>query len=350
LVSRAPRGSDLSSKLYPITESSDVDAARFRAEVAGAYRPVVMRGLVADWPAVGKARESFESLAAYLAGFDKGFYVDAIRTPPSARGRIFYNDDMSGFNFTREKVTVSAALDRIGKNARFDKPPALALQSAPIADCLPGFIAMHPMALLDASIEPRIWLGNAVITPAHFDESANVACVVAGKRRFTLFPPEQVRNLYIGPIGYAPTGTPISLVEFAKPDFKRFPKFRDALGAAQVAELQPGDAIYIPPLWWHHVESLDRCNMLVNYWWKGSPAAPARAGSALDVLLHSLLDLRPLPAEQREAWRAILDHYVFSADEQTAMHIPEPRRGVLGEMSPEYVKSVREFLVAQLKK
>ena len=80
-------------------------------------RPVVLRGLVAQWPAVQQARESFESLAAYLAGFDNGFYVDAIRTPPSAHGRIFYNEDMSGFNFTREKVTISAALERMGKNA-----------------------------------------------------------------------------------------------------------------------------------------------------------------------------------------------------------------------------------------
>jgi len=331
-------------------EVANVDAETFRTQVAGAYRPVILRGLVAGWPAVQRASESVQSLARFLNGFDNGRPVDAIRTPPSAQGRIFYNDDMSGFNFTREKVSISAALDRISKSARFEKGPALAVQSALIADCLPGFVAQHPMPLLDAAVAPRIWLGNAVITPAHFDESSNIACVVAGHRRFTLFPPEQVRNLYIGPIGNAPTGTPISLVEFAKPDYERFPRFRQAQDAALVAEMQPGDAIYIPPLWWHHVQSLDRVNMLVNYWWKGRPESPSQLGSALDVLLHSLINLRSLPPEQRDAWRAILDHYVFSADESTAKHIPESKRGVLGPMSPEYVKSVREFLVAQLKK
>ncbi|HEY2629701.1 MAG TPA: cupin-like domain-containing protein [Usitatibacter sp.] len=334
----------------PIEELAGVDAARFATEVVSSYRPVVMRGLVAGWPAVERARESLESLGKFLNGFDNGRPVDAIRTPPSAGGRIFYNDDMSGFNFTREKVSISAALDRMAKAARFEKAPALAVQSALIADCLPGFVAKHPMPLLDASVAPRIWLGNGVITPAHFDESGNIACVVAGTRRFTLFAPEQVRNLYIGPIGNAPTGTPISLVEFANPDFARYPKFREALAAAQVAELAPGDAIYIPPLWWHHVESLDRCNMLVNYWWKGRPDAPAQAGSALDVLLHSLINLRQLSPEQRDAWRTIFDHYVFSADDATARHIPESKRGVLGPMSPDYVKSVKEFLVTQLKK
>ena len=334
----------------PIVEMRGMDVQRFRAEVVTGYRPVVMRGLVSDWPAVRRAAESADSLTRYLNGFDNGHVVDAIRTPPSARGRIFYNDDMSGFNFTREKVSISAALDRMTKSARFAKPPALAVQSALIADCLPGFVAANPMPLLDASVAPRIWLGNAVITPAHFDESSNIACVVSGTRRFTLFPPEQVRNLYIGPFGNAPTGTPISLVEFANPDFARFPRFREALEAAQVAEMAPGDAIYMPPLWWHHVESLDRCNMLVNYWWKGRPEAPAQAGSALDVLLHSLINLRALSPEQREAWRTIFDHYVFSADDTTARHIPESKRGVLGPMSPEYVKSVKEFLVTQLKK
>lgn len=76
---------------------------------------------------------------------------------------------------------------------------------------------------------------------------------------------EQIANLYVGPLGHAPTGTPISLVSFREPDFERFPRFREALAAALVAELDPGDALYIPTLWWHHVESLAKCNMLVNY-------------------------------------------------------------------------------------
>ncbi|HEX4782431.1 MAG TPA: cupin-like domain-containing protein, partial [Usitatibacter sp.] len=231
----------------------------------------------------------------------------------------------------------------------FENGAALAVQSAPIPECLPGFAAENPMPLLDPSVAPRIWLGNGVITPAHFDESSNIACVVAGRRRFTLFPPEQIANLYIGPLGHAPTGTPISLVSFAEPDFQRFPRFREALAHAHVAELSPGDAIYIPPLWWHHVESLERVNMLVNYWWKGAAARPAPSGSALDVLLHGILDLRAMPPEQRQAWRAVFDFYVFGDPDAASSHIPAAHRGVLGEMSPEYAKSVREFLVKKLK-
>jgi len=203
--------------------------------------------------------------------------------------------------------------------------------------------------VLDPSVAPRIWIGNHVVTPAHFDESNNIACVVAGRRRFTLFPPGAIGDLYIGPIGYAPTGTPISLVDFAHPDERRFPRFKDALAVAQVAELEPGDAIYIPALWWHHVESLARHNVLVNYWWKGWAGAGARADSALDSLLLAILNLRHLPAPERRKWSAIFEHYVFGANEATASHIPAHRRGVLGDISPELAQQVREFLIGKLR-
>src|SRR5205823_281238 len=198
-------------------------------------------------------------------------------------------------------------------------------------DCLPGFAAQNRLALLPESVAPRLWLGNRVTVPAHFDESNNIACVVAGRRRFTLFPPEQIRNLYIGPLDHAPTGAPISLVSFADPDFERFPRFAEALAAAQVAELEPGDALYMPTLWWHHVELLDpKLNVLVNYWWKGALGSVERTPSAMDSLLHCLHDLRPLPPELRQAWGAIFDHYVFSAGPDTVAHIPDARRGALG--------------------
>jgi hypothetical protein len=205
------------------------------AEITGLTVPTLFRGVVRAWPAVARARDG--EIAAYLRSLDNGAGVDALRMPPSARGRIFYTEGLEGFNYTREKVTISAVLDRLEKYAKLEAPPSMAVQSALISQCLPGFLASHPMPLLDASVAPRIWIGNHVVTPAHFDESHNIACVVAGERRFTLFPPEQIANLYIGPVGYAPTGTPISLVDFAQPDLKRFPRFEQARAAAHVFDL-----------------------------------------------------------------------------------------------------------------
>ncbi len=334
--------------MTPIAERRVADSPAFSGEIGARYEPLVMRGLVADWPAVKQAAQSPQALAGYLAGFDSGKPVDTLLAPASVKGRIFYSENMAGFNFTRNASTVSAVAEQLLRYAPFDNRPMLAVQSALIADCLPGFVAENRLAILDPSIAPRIWLGNRVVTPAHFDESSNVACVVSGRRRFTLFPPEQIANLYVGPLDYAPTGTPISMVDIRTPDLVRFPRFAEALAHAQVTELEPGDAIYIPALWWHHVESLDKFNMLVNYWWRGAPGTPGMGDSALDCLLHSLLTLRHLPAEQRKAWGAIFAHYVFDADPHSAGHIPAQRRGILGDMTPDFRRQVRAFLMKQL--
>ena len=331
-----------------ITELRDVDPARFCAEVASQYRPAVLRGVVGDWPAVAHGRKSAEAFCSYLGGFDNGKAVDVIRMPPSAHGRIFYNEALDGFNFTRDRGAISSVIRQLAREARFEKPSAVVVQSAPIAECVPKFAAENRLAILDEAIAPRIWFGNAVVTPAHFDESHNVACVVAGHRRFTLFPPGQIANLYIGPLGYAPTGTPISLVNFRRPDLDRFPRFGEALRHAWTAELEPGDAIFIPALWWHHVESFDKVNALVNYWWREAHEPAGKANSALNSLLLAILDLRHLPAPQREAWRNIFDHYVFTAGEEAGSHVPKARRGVLGEISPDLAQQIRAFLKSQL--
>lgn len=333
-----------------MVELGDIDAAAFRDVVLAQYRPAVLRGFVRDWPAVARSLESMESIGRYLSAFDSGLPVDALMMAPHVKGRVFYSDDMRGFNFSRDKATITEVTDKLRRYAKFDNRPSLVVQSALIADCLPGFAAENRLAVLDSSVQPRIWLGGGVTTPAHFDESSNVACVVAGTRRFTLFPPEQVRNLYIGPFGHAPTGTPISLASLANADFRKFPRLREALAAAFVAVLEPGDAIYIPALWWHHVQSLAKYNILVNYWWKGSPDAVTNPDTALNCLLHCLLVLRHLPRAQRDAWRALFDHYVFSAEATSFDHIPEHVRGVLGDISPELSRQVKAFLVSQLQR
>ena len=334
----------------PIAEFHDVDAERFRRDIATRYRPAVLRGVVKDWPAVRLGRESPEAIAGYLNGLDSGKTVDTLLMPAQAAGRIFYNDDMSGFNYAHERQRLTKVNELLLRYAKFSNKPSIAVQSALIAECLPGFLKEHRLSLLDESVQPRIWLGNKVVTPAHFDESNNIACVVAGRRRFTLLPPEQIANLYIGPLDYAPTGTPISLVDFARPDLERFPRFPEALAAAQVAELEAGDAIYMPSLWWHHVESLERYNILVNYWWTGEVGANARSDTALDVLLHAIVNLKHLPPGHREAWRSIFDHYVFRATDDLAAHIPPHRRSILGKISMEMARQVKAFLVKQLQK
>ena len=331
-----------------IREFSALDSDAIRRDVLEDKRPAVLRGLVSDWPAVKQGQDSPAALVRYLKGFDSGKSVDALLTAPEIDGQIFYNDAMTGFNFLRNRLPLAAVAEQVLRYAGFPKSPAVAAQSALIRDCLPGFSDENRLRIVDANVLPRIWLGNRITTPAHVDEWNNIGCVVAGRRRFTLFPPEQVANLYIGPLDFAPTGAPMSLVPMRHPDFERYPKFREALAAAQTAELAPGDAIFIPPLWWHHVESLEPFNVLVNYWWHESQGDGALADSAFDALLHGMLSIRALPPATRRAWRAFFEQYVFGDEAGALEHIPPDRRGILGQLSSEQRAGLRAHLAKRL--
>ena len=154
-------------------------------------------------------------------------------------------------------------------------------------------------------------------------------------------------NLYIGPLDLTPAGQPISLVDHARPDLERFPRYAEALKHQQTFELLPGDALFIPSQWWHGVESLEPISALVNFWWRQSPAF---MDTPLNTLMMALLSLRDLPPAQRDAWRALFDHYTFDADEQTAAHIPPAARGILAPMNDHSARLLRSMLQNRLKR
>jgi hypothetical protein len=332
-----------------VREIAGLDAAGITAALEADKRPAVLRGYLREWPAVQQAQFSAGALIDYLKRFDNGTKIDALLTAPELDGQISYDATMSGFNFARNRLSLSAVAEQVARYSRFPKAPAVAAQSALIRDCLPGFAAENRLDLVDDGVLPRIWLGNRITTPTHVDEWNNLACVVAGRRRFTLFPPDQLANLYIGPLDFAPTGAPMSLVSLRHPDFERFPKFRTALAAAQSVEVAPGDVVFIPPLWWHHVESLEPFNVLVNYWWHDVDGDGANADSAFDAMLHGVLSIRALPAETRRAWAAFFEHYVFGEGEPVTGHIPPERHGVLGSLSSEQRAKLRAHLKDRLK-
>ena len=105
--------------------------------------------------------------------------------------------------------------------------------------------------------------------------------------------------------------------------------------------LEPGDAIIIPSMWWHHIEALDAFNVLVNYWWRSSPAY---TGSPLTVLQHALLGLRDLPEAQRRQWQELFEYYVFDPDPDNFAHIPEDARGVLNPIDEHTAERIRKML------
>ena len=333
---------------FQVREWRGVTREIFREEIMPAGQPAVLKDLVIDWPAVAAGRTSDEAMADYLARLDARKPVTILTGGPEIGGRFFYTDDMGGLNFRRQQTTLLEALKGLLAYRPASEPPALAVQSIPTESALPGFAAANPQPLLDETLAaPRIWIGNATITATHFDMNYNIACAVAGRRRFTLFPPEQLKNLYLGPLEFTPAGPPVSLVDIAAPDLARFPRFAEAWAVAQGAELEPGDAIYIPYFWFHNVQSLDPFSVLVNYWWNEPRAV---LGRPLEALLHALAAIRELSPEERGVWREVFDHYVFQTNGDPVAHIPADRRGSLGEMTPEHLSRVRQILIGALSK
>ncbi|MCX8477142.1 MAG: cupin-like domain-containing protein [Sphingomonas sp.] len=326
--------------MQPIRAWHDVTPAGFQ-QIRAAGEPAVLKGLVRDWPVV-RATDA----AAYLAAMASSKPVQFMRAQPEIEGRMHYGPTIGSRNFAAEQAPLPDFLDRLAAEAGKDRPDALALQGLSAREHLHGFAEAHPMPLLPAEVPARLWIGNAAKVAIHHDPSENIACVAAGHRRFTLFSPEQVGNLYMGPFNPTPAGVQVSMAHLTAPDLTRYPRFAAALEAAQSAELEPGDALYIPYQWYHHVEALDRFNLLVNYWWDPAPALP---GSPWDAMMHALMTVRGLPADQRRAWQAMFAHYVFLADGDPGAHLPAEDRGILGATSPQHLARMHEALLAKLK-
>lgn len=318
-------------------------------ETLEATQPYVIRGAAAQWPLVQAGRRSDADLVAYLGRFANGSLPATVTlAPPEAEGLIFYGPGMRGFNFRREQMGLGAALGALVRAGGQDDPPLLYIGATTLETFLPGLDAENGIDLAGREALASIWIGNRSRVPIHQDMPDNLACVAAGRRRFLLFPPGQLRNLYIGPLDVTPAGQPVSLVDPLKPDLARFPGFAHALEHAQVADLGPGDAILIPGMWWHHVEALEPLNVLVNYWWR---RAPAWMDPPLTALMAAILAIRQLPEHERAIWQEVFRHHVFEFDAaEVEGHIPPHAQGVLGPLDEVRAANLRRHLLQRLQR
>ena len=311
--------------------------------------PVILKGLARDWPLAVAGRQGPQAATAYLKRFDAGLPVVAYTAPPQIRGRYFYTPDMTAMNFEARKVPLGPCLDAIVDQVAVAEPPSIYVGSTDLDTYLPGLKAENSLDLpppaedCDPAIV-SIWLGNRTTAATHFDLSNNLACCLVGRRRFTLFPPDQIGNLYPGPMEPTPGGQVVSLVDVNAPDLDRYPRFAAAAAAGEIADLEPGDVLFYPALWWHNVEALDPFNAMINYWWN---AVPAFMDPPMTTLLHGMLSLRDRPESEKQAWRALFDHYVFGPGEAAAGHLPE---GVRGDLAPLDERSARRLRARVLQK
>jgi hypothetical protein len=307
-----------------------LDEATFRRRIVERCRPMVLRQACSGWAALEAAEQSDERLADYLRGHDSGRKAEVFRGDPAIAGRYHYGENLEGFNFERQRLALGEALDQMAECAAEPQRGTLYMGSLPASQHLPAFAAENRLPFIPPDIEPRVWVGNASQVSCHYDTFDNLACVVAGVRRFTLYPPDAIGDLYPGPIDHTMSGPPVSLAADSAPGDPCYPRFEAARERALTAELRPGDSLYLPKLWWHQVDATASFNVLVNFWWDAFRAGPDAPNSAMMLAMIAIAE-RP-PAE-RAAWRAFFDHYVFRPDGHPLAHLPEDKHGILGPLA-----------------
>lgn len=94
-----------------------------------------------------------------------------------------------------------------------------------------------------------VWFGPAdTVTPLHHDNDNIIFAQVYGRKRWTLISPRQK------PLLYNDVGV-FSSVNLEEPDLTKHPLFRFV--KAMTFDLLPGEVLFLPVNWWHHVRALD---------------------------------------------------------------------------------------------
>ncbi|NBW75463.1 MAG: cupin-like domain-containing protein [Sphingomonadaceae bacterium] len=328
----------------PKVAEEAVTPAGLDARLQGADQPFVVRGLAADWPLVRAGQESADAARDYLVGLSRETKLTGTIGEPGTGDRLFYNAAM-GMNFRTAQGPLDGFLKLMAQAENDPDGRTIYLSSIDMRQYFTGLAEANGLPLGERRPLESIWIGTRTRIAAHNDVPDNLAICAVGKRRFTLFPPEQFANLYPGPLENTPAGRPVSMVDLRQPDLAAYPRFREALAQAQVAELEPGDALFIPSLWWHHVEGLAPFNVLVNYWWRD---APHYLGKPEDALFHAILALRDLPEADKARWRDLFDHYVFANGAAVTQHLPSAARGILAPLTPETAGQIKAHLLRSL--
>lgn len=334
----APRLSALPHVSEEVVEESALDARLQRAD-----RPFIMRDLASHWPLIAAGRDGSEAVRRYILSFARSRDFNVLVGKPGAE-RVFYDERM-GMDFRDERWPLATAFDLMAETEDRPDPTLVYLASIDLRDYFDGLDRDNRLPLGNRLSRDGIWIGGRTRIAAHNDIANNVAVAAVGRRRFTLFPPDQFPNLYLGPLEYSPGGRPISMVDFADPDLEAYPLFERAIESAMVAELSPGDALFIPAMWYHHVEALDRFNVLVNYWWNDEPRY---LGHPEDALYHAIFAIRDLPAAKRAHWKAVFDRYVFEPGEELVDHILPEGRGILAPLDVNTAQKMRAYLLRRM--
>jgi lysine-specific demethylase 8 len=232
----------------PLPRLGAASPSEFHRRWVASRRPAVFAGLVGDWPAVRR----------WSLDFLESAYPVAAVTTAQVAADVVVMDPKRGLLHEAEQLRAFIAALHAGARDRYVMSPLSELPAGLAADAPPPAY-LRGMTLQNA----KLWIAPpGIVSSLHRDLADNLHAQVSGRKRFTLVAPQQSASVY--PNSFF-DGVPNGCrVDVEHRDYERFPRLRAV--ELFVADLGPGDVIYIPRGWWHHVRTLE-LSISVNFWW-----------------------------------------------------------------------------------
>jgi len=218
------------------------DVAEFRQRFERRGLPAVLTGIMDSWKAM--TRWSPDYFAQQLG--------DQVMTVSTSDEDLPQDGPISPALLLKMKVSKMKMRDYLDKMAARDRRfYASGVPLRPFLPMLLDDIEVPEYREIGSNGSPRMWMGNGQIGPLHYDTTANLHGIVFGSKRFRLFPPSQLPLLY--PCSMFSKIPTMSQASLSAPDYARFPRLKKAKPV--IVDLAPGDMLFLPPGWWHQVDT-----------------------------------------------------------------------------------------------
>ncbi|HUP89684.1 MAG TPA: cupin-like domain-containing protein, partial [Longimicrobiales bacterium] len=222
-----------------------ITPAAFKREYIDTNSPLLMRKVTANWPAMKKW--SFDFFAS-------------LRLPK----RVFLemNNVLQGGG-QYEVMEYEEYIRRIANDSNGEAPKGY-LSVFKVFNAFPELRKDVDFSLLSQfkmKNTAKGWIGPAgTVTGYHVDWGDNVLAQIRGRKEVRLVSPADSKYMY--PSKRFDQGTMSSEMDVDNLDAERFPLFAKATEYRVV--IHPGEMLFIPRGWWHHVRSLDKSISVSN--------------------------------------------------------------------------------------
>lgn len=231
-------------QLRPVATFDTISPEVFKKDYYEPGKPVVIKNLAKDWPAFTKWNWDYFK---QLVGDKKVPLYNNVKS--DAYTPINTADDYKTFGEYIDMIKAGPAAWRIFLFNIFDHAPQLINDFTWPEHMMKGFVKKYPMLFTG---------GAGSITHMHFDIDLShiLHTQFAGRKRVLMFPYKEQHKLYRKPFEV------LSLADFShyyeqngSPDYEKFPALKLAEGFDFI--LEPGDTLFMPAGYWHHMEYLD---------------------------------------------------------------------------------------------